>query len=61
MPAAKAEAPAVPEPAPRPARRAAQSSRPASDSMAARLNRQELARIRSGGGYYRAYPAWSGY
>lgn len=45
----------------RPARRAAQNARPSSDSMAARLNRQELNRIRTGGGYYRAYSPWSGY
>jgi hypothetical protein len=44
-------------------RRSARYSRGSSDSMAARLNRQELNRIRSGGGsyYYRSYGPWSGY
>jgi len=44
-----------------PVRRTAQYSRPSSDSTADRLNRQELNRIRSGGGYSRGYRSWSGY
>jgi hypothetical protein len=60
--AAKPETQAARETEQRPARPVRQSSRPSSDSMAARLNRQELNRIRSGSsGYYRGYRSWSGY
>jgi hypothetical protein len=41
--------------------RPAHTQRASSDSMAARLNRQELSRIRSGGGYGRTYRPWFGY
>ena len=45
----------------RPVRRTAQTSRSSGDSVAARLNRQELNRVRSGGGYYHGYSPWAGY
>jgi hypothetical protein len=62
VPAAKPETRASRETGQRPARRSARSSRPSSDSMAARLNRQELNRIRSGSSrYYRGYWSGSGY
>ena len=62
VPAVKPDIQTARETEQRPARRAAQSSRPSSDSMAARLNRQELNRIRSGSSsYYRGYRSWSGY
>lgn len=63
VPAAKPEPQPTPAIEQRPARRSVQASRPSSDSMAARLNRQELSRIRSGSSsaYYRAYSPWSGY
>jgi len=61
VPAAKPDLPAARETEKRPVRRAAQKSRPAGDSAANRLNRQELNRIRSGGGYYRGYSPWAGY
>ena len=59
---AKADQQAANETEQRPARRSAHRARASSDSMAARLNRQELNSIRSGGsGYYRGYWFWSGY
>jgi hypothetical protein len=61
MPAAKPDSEPARQTEQRPVGRSAQSSRPSSDSMAARLNRQELNRIRSGGGSYRAYSPWAGY
>ena len=65
VPAAKPDLQAARETEKRPVRRAAQKSRPAGDSAANRLNRQELNRIRSGGGYYggyyRGYSPWAGY
>jgi len=62
VPAGKAEIQAVRETEKqRPLRRTAQNSRSSGDSVAARLNRQELNRIRSGGGYYRGYSPWAGY
>jgi hypothetical protein len=62
VPAAKPEQQAAREVQQRPVRRAARTSRPSGDSVAARLNRQELSRIRSGSssGYYR-YSPWFGY
>jgi len=62
VPAAKAESQLARETEKQPpVRRAAQNSRPSGDSVAARLNRQELNRVRSGGGYNRGYSAWAGY
>ena len=62
VPATAAESQTVRETAqPRAVRRTAQNSRSSGDSMAARLNRQELNRVRSGGGYYRGYSPWAGY
>jgi hypothetical protein len=60
LPAAKPESQAVRETdKQRPSRRAAQHSRSSGDSVADRLNRQELNRVHSGG--YRGYSPWAGY
>jgi hypothetical protein len=62
IPTAKPDQQAASTTEQRPARRSTRTARPSSDSMAARLNRQELNSIRSGGsGYYRGYWSWSGY
>ena len=62
VPTAKADQQASNATEQRLARRSAHRARASSDSMAARLNRQELNSIRSGGsGYYRGYWSWSGY
>jgi hypothetical protein len=61
VPAALPERQATSQAEQRPARRATRVSRPSSDSVADRLNRQELNRVRSGGGYYRGYSSGWGY
>ena len=62
VPATKPDSQAVRETTQQPpVRRAAQNSRPSGDSVADRLNRQELNRVRSGGGSYRGYSPWAGY